>query len=89
MPRVQEVRLVLSRLRVRGVFRISYAEWRSVETLYARIELSDGTVGWGEAAPAPRVTGEYPEAGLAAGRRAAEGIIGPVSYTHLTLPTKA
>ncbi len=76
MPRVQGVTLSLRRLRVRGVFRIAYGSWREAETLYARVELSDGTVGWGEAAPAPRVTGEYPEAGLAAGRMAAGKLIG-------------
>ena len=76
MPRVSRVYLSLVPLRVRGVFRIAGWEARVSETLVARVELSDGTVGWGEAAPAPRVTGEHAEAALEAARLAATRLAG-------------
>ena len=76
MPRVSRVYVSLAPLRVRGVFRIAGWEARTSETLVARVELSDGTVGWGEAAPAPRVTGEHPGSALEAARLASQRIIG-------------
>ncbi len=55
-------------VRVRGVFRIALGEQREARVVYALVELDDGTVGWGEGAPAPSITGEHVEASLEAGR---------------------
>ena len=43
---------------LRGVFRISYSESAYAETVVVSLILSDGTRGWGEAAPSSRVTWE-------------------------------
>ncbi len=76
MSRIEGVEVTLSRVELAKPFRIALGESRVAETLYARIELSDGTVGWGEAAPAPRVTGETPGAALEAARMASRLLVG-------------
>ncbi len=76
MPRIERVEVILSRIELAKPFRIALGETRVAETLYARVELSDGTVGWGEAAPAPRVTGETPRAALEAARMASRLLVG-------------
>lgn len=63
-------------VRVRGVFRIALGAETRVETLYVKVTLDDGSVGWGEGAPAPRITGEYPRAALEAARIASQHLPG-------------
>ncbi len=58
MARVAAVEAYVLRAPLRGVFRIAYSESWAAETVAVSVVLSDGTRGWGEAAPAPRVTFE-------------------------------
>ena len=58
MPRVREVRSRVVESRVRGVFRIHYAEASVSRSVFVEVVLEDGTRGYGEACPAPRVTWE-------------------------------
>jgi L-alanine-DL-glutamate epimerase-like enolase superfamily enzyme len=58
VPRVVEVRARRVRAQLGAAFRIAYSSSATAETLYVETVLDDGTVGVGEAAPAPRVTGE-------------------------------
>lgn len=58
MPRIEQVRVYKLHAKLRGVFRIAYAASATMESIVVELELSDGTRGWGEAAPAPRVTWE-------------------------------
>lgn len=48
----------------------------SADNLIVRIEDSDGRLGWGEAASAPTMTGEFPQGMAAAGRFLAERAAG-------------
>ena len=58
LPRIERVTVHRLQARLRGVFRIAYAAAATVESIVVEVVLSDGTRGWGEAAPAPRVTHE-------------------------------
>ena len=57
MPRVEEVSLYRLRVRLGQAFRIAYASSSYAETLVVAVR-GGGVTGWGEAAPAPRVTCE-------------------------------
>lgn len=61
---------------LRGVFRISYAAHAELENIAVAVALDDGTTGYGEAAPAPRVTWESLEAVEAYAREAGERLRG-------------
>ena len=58
LPRIERITVHRLQARLHGVFRIAYAAAATVESIVAEVVLSDGTRGWGEAAPAPRVTQE-------------------------------
>ncbi len=49
---------------------------RAADNVLVRVEADDGTVGWGEAASAPTMTGETVESMMAAVQRLAPAIIG-------------
>lgn len=57
MPRVAEVSLYRLRVRLGQAFRIAYASSSYAEVLVVAVR-GGGVTGWGEAAPAPRVTCE-------------------------------
>jgi len=56
--------------------KMSFEEVRNAENVLARIETSDGIVGWGEAASAPTMTGETPGSMVAAIRYLADKLEG-------------
>ena len=57
MPRVEEVAVYRLRARLSQSFRIAYASSSYAETVVVAVR-AGGVTGWGEAAPAPRVTCE-------------------------------
>ena len=65
MPVIREVRAWIVEMDIRGVFRIHYATSSRTRSVFVGVELSDGTTGFGEASPAPRVTWENIEAAKA------------------------
>lgn len=56
--------------------KMSFEEVRNAENVLARIETSDGIIGWGEAASAPTMTGETPGSMVAAIRYLADKLEG-------------
>jgi L-alanine-DL-glutamate epimerase-like enolase superfamily enzyme len=56
--KVTTIEVFKGRLDLVKPFRISYGEWSSVETIYVKSTLDDGSIGWGEAPPAPEITGD-------------------------------
>ena len=62
MPVIRRVRAWVVEASIRGVFRIHYAASSRTRSVFVGIELCDGSLGFGEAAPAPRVTWENIEA---------------------------
>ena len=67
--RIERVEVFKGKLELVKVFRISYGEWESVDTVFIKTELDDGSIGWGEAPPAPEITGDT-----------VETIVGSVKY---------
>ena len=59
--KVKRVEVFKGKLELIKVFRISYGEWESVDTVYVKTELDDRSIGWGEAPPAPEITGDTVE----------------------------
>jgi len=57
-------------------FRIASGEHRRLENVFLRIELANGTTGWGEAGVAPHITGETLEGTLGSLESAARNLIG-------------
>ena len=62
MPVIRRVRAWVVEASIRGVFRIHYAASSRTRSVFVGIELCDGSLGFGEAVPAPRVTWENIEA---------------------------
>ncbi len=58
---IKRIEVFKGKLELVKVFRISYGEWESVDTIFVKTELDDGSVGWGEAPPAPEITGDTVE----------------------------
>ncbi len=56
--RIASVSAYLARAEMIKPFRIAYDVITSAETVFVRIETRDGLVGWGEAPPAPKITGD-------------------------------
>ncbi len=65
MPVIRRVRAWVVEADIRGVFRIHYSASSRTRSVFVGVELSDGTIGFGEAAPAPKVTCENIEAAKA------------------------
>jgi len=65
VPVIRGVRAWIVEVNIRGVFRIHYATSSRTRSVFVGVELSDGTIGFGEASPAPRVTWENIEAAKA------------------------
>ena len=62
VPRIAAVEAVTVEAQLSSSFRIAYSSSAQARTIWVRLVLDDGTVGLGEAAPAPLVTGETLEA---------------------------
>jgi len=58
LPRIESIGFTRLTLPLRGVFRISYSEESTAETVLVAVRLSDGTIGFGEASPSRHVTWE-------------------------------
>ncbi len=58
--KIKSIEVFKGRLNLLKTFRISYGEWSSVDTVFIKTVLDDGSVGWGEAPPAPEITGDTP-----------------------------
>jgi len=58
MAIIESIEIDEVKVRIRGVFRISYSESRETVSILVKVKLSDGVVGVGEAAPFRQVTGE-------------------------------
>ena len=61
---------------LRQPFTIATGSHTKVENVLVRVALSDGTLGWGECAPAPHITGETQASTLASVRRLAPLALG-------------
>lgn len=62
--RVQEIRAMIVRLRLRKEFKHASYTRNYSDNLLIRCTLADGTIGWGEGVPRSYVTGETPEGAL-------------------------
>ncbi len=67
--KIKKIEVFRGKLELAKVFRISYGEWKSVDTVFIKTVLDNGSIGWGEAPPAPEITGD-----------SVETIIGSVKY---------
>ena len=56
--RIASVSAYLAKAEMIKPFRIAYDVITSAETVFVMIETRDGLVGWGEAPPAPKITGD-------------------------------
>ena len=56
--RIASVKAYLARAGMVKPFRIAYDVVTSAETVFVRVETRDGLVGWGEAPPAHKITGD-------------------------------
>ena len=56
--RIKHIQAIAVSLPLIKPVKMSFEEVRNAENILARIETSDGIVGWGEAASAPTMTGE-------------------------------
>lgn len=78
-------------------FEIALGTQERARNVLVRVEIEDGTVGWGEGAPIPPVTGETQDTALASARAAAELLQGEsvtdyrrlVDTVRSTMPTMA
>ena len=76
--RIQRVQAIAISLPMIKPVKMSFEEVRNAENVLARIETSDGIIGWGEAASAPTMTGETPGSMVAAIRYLADKLEGAV-----------
>ena len=74
--RIQRIQAIAISLPMIKPVKMSFEEVRNAENVLARIETSDGIVGWGEAASAPTMTGETPGSMVAAIRYLADKLEG-------------
>jgi muconate cycloisomerase len=74
--RIQRVQAIAISLPMIKPVKMSFEEVRNAENVLARIETSDGIIGWGEAASAPTMTGETPGSMVAAIRYLADKLEG-------------
>lgn len=74
--RIQHVQAIAISLPMIKPVKMSFEEVSNAENVLARIETSDGIVGWGEAASAPTMTGETPGSMVAAIRYLADKLEG-------------
>ncbi len=76
MPRVAGIEARRVSAALREAFRIAYRSSTTAETIWVVVELEDGSIGVGEAPPAPSVTGERLEAAEAYIAEAAQRLRG-------------
>jgi muconate cycloisomerase len=74
--RIKHIQAIAISLPMIKPVKMSFEEVRNAENVLARIETSDGIVGWGEAASAPTMTGETPGSMVAAIRYLADKLEG-------------
>ncbi len=74
--RIQRIQAIAISLPMIKPVKMSFEEVRNAENVLARIETSDGIIGWGEAASAPTMTGETPGSMVAAIRYLADKLEG-------------
>lgn len=74
--RIQQIQAIAISLPMIKPVKMSFEEVRNAENVLARIETSDGIVGWGEAASAPTMTGETQGSMVAAIRHLADKLEG-------------
>lgn len=74
--RIKRIQAIAISLPLIKPVKMSFEEVRNAENVLARIETSDGIVGWGEAASAPTMTGETPASMVAAVRYLADKLVG-------------
>lgn len=63
---IQRIQAIAVSLPMIKPVKMSFEEVRNAENVLARIETSDGVIGWGESASAPTMTGETPGSMVAA-----------------------
>ena len=74
--RIKHLQAIAVSLPMLKPVKMSFEEVRNAENVLARIETSDGIIGWGEAASAPTMTGETPGSMVAAVRYLADKLEG-------------
>jgi len=74
--RIKRIQAIAISLPMIKPVKMSFEEVRNAENVLARIETSDGVIGWGEAASAPTMTGETPGSMVAAVRYLADKLEG-------------
>lgn len=74
--RIKHIQAIAVSLPMIKPVKMSFEEIRNAENILARIETSDGIIGWGEAASAPTMTGETPGSMVAAVRYLADKLEG-------------
>jgi muconate cycloisomerase len=74
--RIQRIQAIAVSLPMLKPVKMSFEEVRNAENVIARVETSDGLIGWGEAASAPTMTGETPGSMVAAIRYLADKLEG-------------
>ncbi|MEY4597419.1 MAG: hypothetical protein RLZZ445_216 [Pseudomonadota bacterium] len=74
--RIKRIEAIAISLPMIKPVKMSFEEVRNAENVLARIETSDGIIGWGEAASAPTMTGETPGSMVAAIRYLADKLEG-------------
>lgn len=75
--RIKDLKLFLVRAELIRTFRISYDVITSVNTVYVKLITDEGIEGWGEAIPAPKITGD-----------SLETIVGAIKYLRRYLVGK-
>ena len=93
MDRIKEIHIYQYDLKILGPpYRYSLATLTKLDTTLVEIKSESGLTGFGEVCPLGNTyQPAHPEGARSALKSIAPHLIGmdPVSYTHLTLPTKA
>jgi muconate cycloisomerase len=76
MLKIKRIEAIAVALPMAKPMKMAGVEIRTADNLLVRIEAADGSVGWGEAASAPHMTGETVESMVAAVRYLAPAIEG-------------
>ncbi len=85
MGAISSVTAFLVKAKMVRPFRIAYDYIEEVETVFVRVETRDGLVGWGEAPPAPKITGDTVESIGGAVKAASKALKGldPLEYVRV------
>lgn len=83
--RIQEITLHSADIGLEQVFAVATGAMARAQPVFVRLLLEGGSVGWGEMAPFPAITGETPRASLEAARSVQDWLCGQSlwEYRHL------